>query len=275
MVGLFEEYKNAGKISEALLIGQNMLNREPGNADVFEAYFSYLCTLAETLPSISDRRKFADQANLTLAFYSENASLTGELVEVIFEYQERINTLIAQIEGDEADRAKTEQNKILSKNAECIKNLYKQKEQLIRLTTQEVFDSVIAEIRRLDAEIDSESLTDEQNKTYESLTKELTELISQKMRQIEHIKDVTYNKSAAEAYNEAFRKFRDDETRYKNQTQLFALASTTLFAYDASRLFNETLIYYNHVYSYIFSKLDDSGKFALTRFSIECEKKQR
>lgn len=130
MVGLFEEYKNAGKISEALLIGQNMLNREPGNADVFEAYFSYLCTLAETLPSISDRRKFADQANLTLAFYSENASLTGELVEVIFEYQERINTLIAQIEGDEADRAKTEQNKILSKMLSALRTFTNKKSNL-------------------------------------------------------------------------------------------------------------------------------------------------
>lgn len=35
------------------------------------------------------------------------------------------------------------------------------------------------------------------------------------------------------------------------------------------------LIFYNHVYSYIFSKLDDNGKLELTRYSIECERKLR
>ena len=53
------------------------------------------------------------------------------------------------------------------------------------------------------------------------------------------------------------------------------LVSSTLFAFDAGRLFNETLIYYNHVYSFIFGKLDDDGKLALTRYSIECERKMR
>lgn len=48
-----------------------------------------------------------------------------------------------------------------------------------------------------------------------------------------------------------------------------------LFSYDASKLFNETLIYYNHVYSFIFNKLDDNGKFRLTQISIDSEKINR
>ena len=54
--------------------------------------------------------------------------------------------------------------------------------------------------------------------------------------------------STVEAFEKAFRSFKTDESKYKNQTQLFGLVSTTLFAYDASKLFNETLIYYNHVF---------------------------
>ena len=37
----------------------------------------------------------------------------------------------------------------------------------------------------------------------------------------------------------------------------------------------ESLKVHNHVYSYIFSKLDDNGKLELTRYSIECERKLR
>lgn len=119
-------------------------------------------------------------------------------------------------------------------------------------------------------------MTDEQKAHYDQINKECTACISDKMREMEHVNNVAYNKKAVDAYDSAFKKFKGDENKYKNnQTQLFALVSSTLFAYDAARLFNESLIYYNHVYSYIFSKLDDDGKLALTRFSIECERKQR
>lgn len=76
------------------------------------------------------------------------------------------------------------------------------------------------------------------------------------------------------AFNSAFTSFKNNESRYKDKSQLLGLVSTTLFAYDAGRLFNETLIFYNHVYSYIFNKLDDNGKLELTKYSIECERKQ-
>ena len=116
----------------------------------------------------------------------------------------------------------------------------------------------------------------EQSSTYDALTKACTDLISSKMRELEYKKNIAYNKQAADSFADAFEKFKEkDGKKYKNQTQLFKLVSKTLFSYDASRLFNETLIYYNHVYSYIFSKLDDDGKLALTRFSIECERKLR
>lgn len=92
---------------------------------------------------------------------------------------------------------------------------------------------------------------------------------------MEHKSNIAYNKKAVESYDKAFKMFKNNEGKYKNQTQLFSLVSSTLFAYDVARLFNETLIYYNHIYSYIFGKLDDDGKLALTRFSIECERKLR
>ena len=115
-------------------------------------------------------------------------------------------------------------------------------------------------------------MTSEQKKHYNQLNKECTENISAKIHELEYIKNIEYNKNAVNAYNIAFQKFKIDENKYKNQTQLFQLVSSTLFAYEASRLFNETLIFYSHVYSFIFGKLDDEGKFLLTKYSIEWQK---
>ena len=46
-----------------------------------------------------------------------------------------------------------------------------------------------------------------------------------------------------------------------------------LFVYDASRLYNETLVYYNYVYNYVLGKLSDEDKFLMTKFAIMCERR--
>lgn len=275
MLSLFENYKSEGKITEALLVGRNLFNRNPADEQIFSAYFAYLCTLAETLPSFADRANFAEQANVVLAFYTENAILTSDTVEALSQHQKRIDEIYSEIENTKAERIKSERIAIESHNSDCLKELYALKDTLQRATAQEEFDDVLSKVGKLDNDINKNVLTDEQSAVYDTLTKDITELISVKMHQLEHKKNIAYNKQAADAFASAFNKFRNDESKYKNQTQLFSLASTTLFAFDASQLFNETLIYYNHVYSYIFSKLDDDGKLALTRYSIECERKLR
>lgn len=275
MLQLFNDYKNSGRLFEALLVGRNAFNRDPSNADIFDAYYSYLCSLAESLPSYDDRTRFAEQANVALAFFSENADLSEAVVERIQTYQERIDTIYRALSDYQRETLESQQQQIAQQNSDALKQLYLLKDKLQGSTTQEEFDAALVEISKVDVNIIKENLSEEQRIAYDSLTKDHTDLISQKMRELEYKKNVVYNKKAADAFEKAFKSFRADEGKYKKQTQLFALVSSTLFAFDASRLFNETLIYYNHVYSYIFSRLDDDGKFALTRYSIECERKLR
>lgn len=275
MLTLFEEYKNSGKISDALLIGQNIFNKNPGDKATFEAYFSYLCHLAENLPSPNDKMKFAEQAGVVLAFYSENADLDNDIISFIAEQRTRIDKINIDLDEEYRSKADEYSKEVEQSNSQSIKKLFTLKDKLLGASTQKDFEKILSEIGKVDVEIAKDYLTPEQNEMYESLTKEHTDIISEKMRELEYKKNVAYNKKAADAFADAFNKFKADESKYKNHTQLFTLASKTLFAYDASMLFNETLIYYNHVYSYIFSKLDDDGKLALTRYSIECERKLR
>lgn len=275
MLSLFEKYKSEGKITEALLVGRNLVNRNPADEQIFSEYFAYLCTLAETLPSLADRIDFSEQANVVLAFYAENAILTSETVNALSQCHKRINAIFNEIEKVKTEKNKSERSAIEAHNSGCLTELYALKDALQRSNEQDGFDDILSKVGKLDNNINKNLFTDEQSALYDTLTKDITDLISVKMHYLEHKKNIAYNKQAADAFASAFKKFRNDESKYKNQTQLFSLASTTLFAFDASRLFNETLIYYNHVYSYIFSKLDDDGKLALTRYSIECERKSR
>lgn len=275
MVKLFDEYRNEGNVIEALLVGRNMVNKDPGNYELVSRFLDLVLSLAENLPSMEERKGFISQAEVTLSFFEENADLSKELIGDISAYRTKINDLKSVIIDFENSQIVSDMAAIESKNREQIKKLYNVKQRIIEAKNQEEFDKLLQELSVVDSSIKHEYLTEEQTAHYDQLNRECTDSISQKMRELEYKKNVAYNKSAVDAFDDAFRKFKGDEGKYKNQTQLFSLVSTTLFAYDAARLFNETLIYYNHVYSYIFSKLGDDGKLALTRFSIECERKQR
>lgn len=272
---LFLEYKNSGKITEALLVGRNMANKNPGDDEGISEYVDLLLDLAEKLPSLSERKTYVGQANVTLSFYEENAELTPEIIEKIAEYRNRLGSIAVAIDDEENAKANEGLHHIQTENGRLIKELFSIKQKISNTKEKDEFDKRLQEISLIDSKIEHTYLTDEQKTHYDQLNRECSEIISSKMRELEHISNVEYNKKAVAAYDSAFKKFKDNESKYKNQTQLFGLVSSTLFAFDAGRLFNETLIYYNHVYSYIFGKLDDDGKLAITRFSIECERKMR
>lgn len=275
MLNLFNKYKNESKISQALLVGRNMVNKDPGNFEMFKEYIDLLISLAQKLPSFDERKNFTNLAGLTLSFFEENADLSDEMVEEIFNYKQQIDDILNDIRNIEDNNQKAYLKEISEKNSKKIVELYNEKQKLSTIKTKAELDHVLEEIAGIDAEIEHDYLTEEQNANYNKLNKECTALISNKMREIERNENLKYNEKAVELFKYAFKTFKNDENRYKDQTQLFSLVSKTLFSVDASRLFNETLIYYNHVYSYIFDKLDEDGKFALTKFSITCEQKMR
>lgn len=275
MISLFNQYKDTGKITEALLIGQNMLNKNPTDDRAFDAYFEFLCTLAESLSIPSERKSLTERADILLAFYSENAVLSDEIIAKIAGNKERLSAIFDTILQAEEILAHETLKKISDSNEALLQRLISIENELLKAKTQEQFDEVLTKVSKIELEINKEALSDKQTVIYDKLTKNFTESISKKMLELERNRNIEYNKQAVEAFAEAFKRFKGDESKYKSHNQLFGLVADSLFAYDASRMFNETLIYYNHVYSYIFSKLDDDGKLALTRYSVDCEKSRR
>lgn len=273
MLSLFKSYKEAGKVNEALLVGRNMVNKQPGNSELVSEYVEYLLYLTEMLPSIEDKKSFLQQASVTMSFYEENVDLNNETLKIIFDLRNKIAELEKNINSLETAANKKMLNKIRSSNNDRIRELYLLKASLKKSKEKDSFNKALNKISKIDSKIDHDYLTDEQGNNYNQLNKEFTDIISQKMRKFEHDENITYNQRAVSAYEEAYQKFKNYTSLYKDQTALYNLVSKTLFAYDAGRLFNQTLIYYNHVYSYIFNALDDSGKYALTKYSIDCERK--
>ena len=273
MQSLFDEYKDQGKIAEALLVARNQFSKNLSDKKAFSMYFDYLCVLAESSELLEERREYISQASIALTFFIENATLDDEVVSGIKKNQQRISDILTETAEIERSAVDTEINKIHEYNQKALKKLRNLKLDLNGATTQEQFENVLNEIRKADNAVNKNAITDKQNNEYERLTKEHTELISKKMRDLEHKDNLNYNRRAVEKYKEVFDSFKNAEDYKKNKDHLRSIAST-FSKFDADRLFSETLIYYNYIYSYIFNEIDDDEKHILTMYSINRDNKK-
>lgn len=130
------------------------------------------------------------------------------------------------------------------------------------------FNSVLEEVSALDEEFDKTNFVARQKSKYEQITSDCQKIVDQKLKEFDRLDNIEYNKKAVALYEKIFRLFSEPKnvTYYEGEI-------LELFSYDSSRLTNETLIYYNHVYSFILSKLNENEKLSLTKLAIIAEKK--
>ncbi len=266
---LFDKYMQEGKISEALLVGQNMFNKDSGNTEIFKKYVGVLLKLASDYHApIAVCSNYCDKAELAIEFYAENTELTEAVIAEIIKKRNYIYEIRLGLDAREKEESREFFNKKIEENDKTLEFLLKLKHRLGKVTQKAEFDKVLGQIQQLDEVLDKEYLTEHQETEYQKISRECAGLVDIKMRYFNHKNNVEYNLRALEIYERAYKGLKDAENlEYCHETL------KDFFAFDASRLFNETLVYYNHVYSYILSKMDDKGKFNMTKLAIQCEKK--
>jgi len=270
---MFDKLDKENRIWDAHIVAKNAYNRDLANQEAFGNYIDFCLKVSHYPIELNNRKFFLSEAETALTFFSENAEMNEVILDLILSYRGKIFETVEEIRGVESKQEADRYNDIEKSNSDILAELSKLKGDVFSAKNQEEFNRYLIEIEQKERDLDKGALNDEQNRLYNTLTKDFSEQISSKMQQFARQENVAYNKKAVEDFKQAFEKFMENENKYiGSDTNLFALVNKRLFAYDASRLFNETLIYYNHVYSYLFSKLDDNGKYRLTQYSIEAEK---
>lgn len=269
---LFKELQ-ANSIWDAQLVGKNLFCKSPNDVEVFTEYFNFCIKIARYPIELETRIFYANEAELALSVFSEKTDIDNFTLLQIQNKRSELVAVSNEINTLADEQQKQSQEVIVQENNAKLSSLSKLSSKLSATKTKKEFDSVLAEISEYENALDKPMFTDRQTILYNSLTNHFSELVSNKMNFLSVNEDIEYNKKAAIAFREAFNLFKKDESKYKeHDSVLYGLVATYLFAYDAKRLFNETLIYYNHVYSYIFNKLDDDGKFRFTQYSFDTKK---
>lgn len=265
MKQLFQKYRQDGQISKALLVGQNMLNKNSGNQECFELYYCLLMELVNNLEDYRVGEKYLQQAAEALEYFSEHVDLDEKKVEFIKQKEEELDAayqFLSQKASRQEEKELAEKRKAVDEGIKLLECIMRSAESCSK---KENFHHCLHQLEQVDTNILKECMTDKQKESYESLVLACSNTVNEKLKEFEQKERVEYNLNAIEAYEKAFRLFHDGyDDNHKEVIE-------KLFAFDASKLFNETLVYYNHVYGYILSKLNDEEKFTMTKYAIMSE----
>lgn len=266
MLSKMKDYATQGDIRKALVIGQNLFTQNPGDIEVFGAYYSVLWSMVTMSTDYDEKQRYFQLLSSVLANFSETAQLDDSVISYIISKEDSLSLLYEEIQkcGEEVQRSALKRR--ILKNDDALNQI---EEVVIRVETatdKTEFDKLLIQLQQLDAEIDKEYLSDRQKSRYELSTQKCSQIVNNKIRKFEREKNVSYNLQALEAYERVYKYFKENKVSENHKTII-----SGLFGYDPSRLFNETLTYYNHVYSYVLSKLNDDEKFILTKAAIRTE----
>ncbi len=270
---LFKKLIDESSILDAQIVGKNGFCQNPGDVKCFRDYFDFCIKVANWPVEIETRSFFLSEAELAFNVFSEKCNLDEAMLKIVQNARSELVKVSVDINSFIQNQTQEEEDAAVKSNNKVLSELAKLKTELIQVGNQKQFDQVLIKMSELEDGLDKTILVPSQLKLYNSLTRDFSSLVSQKMAEISHAEDIEYNKDAADSFKKAFDLFKANEDKYKkSDSELYGLVSQYLFAFDAKRLFNECLVYYNHVYTYIFNKLDDDGKFRFTQLSFDAPK---
>lgn len=273
MLDLLKKSVEEYDIDKAIVIGRNIVNRDPNDKEAVQCFLDFLFELANTLPVLDERKMFLNQGKMILSFVEENAQLDPEYLDWIISYSEKASEIEQKIVTAEDEKINKIVSEIEMSNNKALMKIHELCDLLKSVTTQERFDELMKEFIEIDRGIEKDYLTKIDQKQYEQLSKLCSDTISERMQVIERNKNIDYNNEAISSYKAAYQGFCKSESTYKsNLPSLMYMLKDKLFSYDTSRLFPETIIYYQEIYKHIFDRLPDEGKEMITRASINANK---
>lgn len=265
MISKMKDYAAKGKFREALIVGQNLFAKNSGDPEIFKAYASVLESVMEAEDTSDGKMRYFQQLSSMLSAFSESASMDDAMIKFVMSQEDRLGKLFDEVQ----QLRKQEEHEFVKKkfveNDGVLANLSNTIEEIKKAADKTSFDAMLHQIQQYDAMIDKTYLLDGQKNLYDSMTQQCSKIIDEKLRAFQRVADIEYNERALVAYEKVFQFFKAGKVSNDHKDVI-----SGLFGFDPSRLFNETLTYYNHVYAYVLSKLNDDEKFRLTKVAIHC-----
>lgn len=271
-IKLFHDLYSKQQIKDAQLVGKNLFCNRPADTEIFCMYFDFCIEQAENQKDTNSGLYYLNEADFALALFIERCEILEDTLVLIDDKRKKISDTDQTIRSWEHENEEDFASQINANNDVLISKLEKLADKIQNTTNQDEFDIVIAEVSDSENSLQKESFTEQQNEKYNAISKRYSKLVSAKMRELQWQNDKDYNLQAAESIKRVYDSFKNDEKKYKKDMFEFRILINDLCRFDNARLFSETIMYYNFVYSYIFNAMDEQMKLKMTEYAINNNK---
>lgn len=272
---LVQKLKAEGNFIDAYLVAKNNLSRNIANLTCFRDFIDLALEIANYNILFEERKQYVSDANSALAMFSESVEMDEDVLTIIKLTRAKINEVTQVILVAEQEYYEGINRKIQDENTEQLNKLVQIYDDIQAAQTQQDFDAALAKVSEVESQLQKQAFSKDQAETYEKLTQQYSQAISQKMEAINKNELLEYNKRAIACFNDVFKAFKTEPSKYKDERTLKALMTTKFFAFDSSKLFNESLVFYNHVYSLVFQESPDALKYKLTEWALNTVKLEK
>lgn len=275
MSELVKKLQEEGRFTDAYIVAKNALSKDIGNADLFQNFIDMALEIAMYDIIFDERKQYVSDANSALALFAENVDMSEAALAMIKQAKARVTeTFLAVCQEEEVYFAQ-QAGSVREKNTELLNQLVDIYNRIKSAKDQSQFEKILSEVSQVEAQLAKEVFSADQQTSYEMLSKSFSQAISEKMEELNRNELLDYNKRAVSCFNDVLQAFKRDSGKYKNESNLKALMTSKFFVFDSSKLFNETLVFYNHVYSVVFQDVNDTLKFKLTEWALRTDKIQK
>lgn len=275
MTDLIAKLKSEGNFIDAYLVAKNTLSRNIGNIAAFNEFIEIALEIAEYDIVFDERKQYVSDANTALAMFAESVEMDEDVISLIKETRIKINKVTQEILTAEQEYIDGINRKTQDENTEYLNKLVQIYNEIKAAKTQKEFDVALGHVSEVEALLNKNAFSAEQEATYDKLTQQYSQAISSQMETINKNELLAYNKRAVACFNDVFTAFKKEPSKYKDESTLKALMTTKFFAFDSSKLFNESLVFYNHVYSLVFQETTDALKYKLTEWALNTVKLEK
>ena len=270
----FNKLLSEQKIWNAQIVGKNIICTNPSDKTAFSTYFDFCIEQALGQEDLDSCLFFVNESELALSLFCERCDMSEITLDIIDECRSRLLSTRKSVNNKFQKEAESNTSRIAQRNENTINELDATARLLKGVTNQVDFDTLINKVSGLENSLDKSSFSIQQQENYNTITMAFSELVTEKMREFQHQKDVDYNLKAVKVFKEVYDTFKKEEKKYKKGENDFKdLIANCLCGFDGTRLFSETSMYYNFVYSYIFNTVGDELKIKMTEFAITSNRK--
>lgn len=274
MQDLFKVYRERKMEYEATMIGQNRLNKNPGNFQAFIEYFDYLLSLSQKTEKYEEIETYLDRAKIAFSIIVDNANIKNEeLVAKLTQCRDRIlneGDRLVRIANENAKAAREKEEKLISTSLKKIEGYIGQ---IKNCEDEAALENLLTTIFEIDHSLQDLSFTSKQEKEYAKLAKIQEEETEKIRKHLGTKRMMEYNIEASSSFKYVFDSFVKEEKAHSGNIKgFFDVLEEHFFVYKTEQLYSETIAYQNYVYGYILSKLSPEGKYDLTEFAIKQQK---